>query len=79
MVADLWQRTGKISDCFKNSTAIVLQQCQNKVSFQGKGSSVESKLFVECFKSAFESLCYVRLRFAFFNYLVTGNCSEMEN
>ena len=30
MVADLRQRKGKISGCFKNSTSIVLQQCQNK-------------------------------------------------
>ena len=32
LVADLWQRKGKISGCFKNSTSIVLQQHQvNKV------------------------------------------------
>ena len=28
MVADLSQRKGKISGCFKNSTSVVLQQCQ---------------------------------------------------
>ena len=35
MVADLWQRRGKISG---NCISIVLQQCQNKVSFQKTGS-----------------------------------------
>ena len=30
VVADLWKREGKISGCLKNSTSIVLQQCQNK-------------------------------------------------
>ena len=29
MVADLWQRRSKINGCFQNSTAVVLQQCQN--------------------------------------------------
>ena len=30
MVADLWQRKGKICGCFKNNTSsVVLQQCQN--------------------------------------------------
>ena len=32
-------RNGKISGCFKNSTSIVLQLCQNRISFQRKGSS----------------------------------------
>ena len=43
VVVDLWQRKGKISSCFKNSTSIVLQQCQNKVSFQGKVSGIVLK------------------------------------
>ena len=40
MVADLWQREGKVSGCFKNSSSLVLQQCQNKVNFQGKDSGI---------------------------------------
>ena len=34
LVADLWPRKDKISGYFKNGTSIVLQQCQNNVSFQ---------------------------------------------
>ena len=30
VVADLWQRRGKIKWCFKNDNSIVLQQCQIK-------------------------------------------------
>ena len=41
--ADLRQRNGKISDFFKTSTSIVLQQCQNKVRFQREGSGVVLK------------------------------------
>ena len=33
MVADLWQGKVKISGCFKNSTSIVLQQCQNTTQY----------------------------------------------
>ena len=43
VVADLWQRKGKISGCFQNSTSAVLQHCQNKVSFQGKYSGIVLK------------------------------------
>ena len=43
VVADLWQRKDKISGCFKNSTSIVLQQCQNQVSFQRKDFGIVSK------------------------------------
>ena len=43
MVADLWQRTGEISGCLKNSTSVVLPQCQNKVIFHRKDSSIVSK------------------------------------
>ena len=46
MVADLWQRNGKISGCFKNSASIVLQQQQNKISFQRKGSGVVLKFLL---------------------------------
>ena len=42
MVADLSQRKGEISGCFKNSTSIVLQQCHDKASFQRKGSGIIS-------------------------------------
>ena len=42
MVADLWQRKGKIIGCFKNSTSIVLQQCQNTVNFHRNGSNVRA-------------------------------------
>ena len=31
---------GKMSDCLKNGNSVVLQQCQNKASFQRKGSTV---------------------------------------
>ena len=50
MVAGLWQRKGKVSGCFKNNTSIVLQQCQNKVNFQRKGSSVVVKLLLNLLK-----------------------------
>ena len=50
VVADLWQRKGKISGCFKNSTFVVLEQCRNKVSSQRKGSSVVLKVFVNLLK-----------------------------
>ena len=46
-VADSWQ---KISGCFKHSTSIVFQQCQNKVNFQRKGSSVVSKFLLNLSK-----------------------------
>ena len=38
MVADLWQRKGKINGCFKNFTSVGLRQFQNKVRFQRKDS-----------------------------------------
>ena len=41
VVADLWLRTGEISGYFKNGSSIVLQQLQNKLSFQRKGSGIE--------------------------------------
>ena len=50
VVADLWQRKGKISGCFKNSTSTVLPRCQNKVSFQRKGSSVVLKFLLNLLK-----------------------------
>ena len=34
VVADLWQRKGKISSSFKNSTSVVLHQYQNQVNFK---------------------------------------------
>ena len=43
VVADLWQRKGKTSGCLKNSTPVVLQQCQNKVDIQSKGSGIVLK------------------------------------
>ena len=43
VVADLWQRKAKISGCFKNSTSIVLQLRQNKVSFQRKDFGIVLK------------------------------------
>ena len=46
MVADLSQRKGKISGCFKNSTSTVNQQCQNKVNFQRNGSGVVLKFLL---------------------------------
>ena len=46
VVADLWQRRGKISGCFKNSTSVVLQECQNKVNLRRKGSSIVLRFLV---------------------------------
>ena len=48
VVADLWQRISKIGSCFKTSTSIVLQQCQNQnqVKFQKKDSGVVFKFFL---------------------------------
>ena len=46
MVADLWQRKGKIGGCFKNRTSVVLQQCQNQVSFQRYGSGLVLKFLL---------------------------------
>ena len=40
VIADLWRGKGKICGCFKNGTSVVLQQCQNQVSFQSNGSDV---------------------------------------
>ena len=34
VVADLWQKKGEISDYFKSSTSVVLQQCENQVMFE---------------------------------------------
>ena len=34
------------SECLKHSTSDIPQQCQNKVSFQIKGSSVESNFLL---------------------------------
>ena len=48
--ADLWQRKDKISGCFKNSTSVVLQQCQNKANFQRKGSSIVLKFLLNVLK-----------------------------
>ena len=43
MVADTWWRKRKVIRCFKNSTSIVLQQSQNKVSFQTKDPGIALK------------------------------------
>ena len=51
VVADLWQRKGKICGCFKNNTSIVLLQCRNKVSFQRKGPSVLLKFLLNLLKA----------------------------
>ena len=45
------QRTCKISVSFKISTAIVLEQCKNKVSFQRKGTGIVLKIFAKSFAS----------------------------
>ena len=50
VAANLWQRIGKISGRFKNSTFIVVQQCQNKVSFQRKGTIIVSKFSLHLLK-----------------------------
>ena len=49
MVADLWQRKGKISGCFKSSTPIVPKQCQNELSFQSRVLATYQD-FAESFK-----------------------------
>ena len=43
VAADLRHRNGEISGCFQNSTSLVLQQCQNKVSFERKDSGIASE------------------------------------
>ena len=45
-LAELWQKKEKISCCFKNSTSVVLQQCQNQLSFQRNGFGVVLKLLL---------------------------------
>ena len=45
MVADLWQKEGKISACFKNSTSVVLHQFEHKVGFSKKGFYRRIKMF----------------------------------
>ena len=40
VVADFWQRKGKVSGYFKYCTSIVLQKCPNELSFQRKGSGI---------------------------------------
>ena len=42
---------GKISGCFKNSTSVVLQQCQNQVSFQINGSGFALKFLLIILKA----------------------------
>ena len=49
--SDMWfliycREKGKISGCFRNRTSIVLQQCQNQVSFQRNGSAVGLKFLL---------------------------------
>ena len=51
----------QIRGCFKNSTFIVLQQIQNEVNFQRKGSSVVLKIFVKSFKSSQKSNISIKL------------------
>ena len=61
MIADLWQRKGKIGGCFKNSTSVVFQQSQNEVSlradftiveeFEGEKEKVKSALSLQLFRS----------------------------
>ena len=50
MVADLWQRKGKISTFFEDITSVVLQQCQNKERFQRKDSGIVVKFSLHFFK-----------------------------
>ena len=45
VIADLWQREDKINGCFKNSTSLVFQQCQNQMLFERKDSTVVFKNF----------------------------------
>ena len=46
-IADLWQRKRKSNGCLKNSTSVVLQQCQNNVSF--KERTLSSYLILSSF------------------------------
>ena len=50
VVADLWQRIGKIRCCFKNSISVALRQCQSKVRFLRKGSSIVIEFFLTLLK-----------------------------
>ena len=47
---------GKIGTCFKNSTFVVLQQCQDKESFQCKGSGIVLKFSLHFLKGRMCSL-----------------------
>ena len=61
MVADLWQRQGKISCCFKNSAP----QCQNRESFQRKVSGKVVKFSPYFFKGEKYSLMNKKHRWPF--------------
>ena len=71
MVTDLWQRKGKISGYLKNSASVVLEQCKNKVSFQGKDCSVVSKFLLEPLKGL-AMLSLIREHFLPFNPFTPG-------
>ena len=74
MVADLWQRKGKISGSFKYSASVVLQQSQTEVSFQRKASSVLLKFFALSFKGLTVLSFHKKALSTFFK-----NCSENFN
>ena len=73
MVADLWQRKGKISDRSKTGNSIVLQQWQNKVRFRRNGSSFVSKFLLNLVKG---QQCFLFIRE---NFLPFKRCSENFN
>ena len=65
MVADLLQRKGTIRGCFKNTTAVVLQQCQNQVSFQRNGSGLILKFLLTILKGG---QCFLFMREHFLSF-----------
>ena len=46
MVADLWQKKAKITDCFKSSISVVLRQFENKGKFSKNGFWHRIEIFI---------------------------------
>ena len=69
VVADLWQIKGKTGGCFKNSTFVVLQKCQNKVSFERNGSGIVLKSLVLILKG-WQCFPFITEHFLFFKVVL---------
>ena len=73
MVADLWQRKGKVSSCFKNSTSLALLLCQNKANFQRSGSGLVLVLLLIISKSR---QCFIFIKEHFLSFKNAVNILE---